>query len=122
MPLVQILVTAALNGTNFDVPIYGMCNITVVSVQYHTTENAAGNHRVIQLQSDKLRFINSPLQFLTFGSYFSANIAFNQGFVPSIKNAQLDGKINLRAVDIATGALPANMTHCLITLDIEECR
>ena len=122
MPLVQILVTAALNGTQFDVPVYGLSNITIVSVQYHTTEAAAGNQRVIQIQSDKLRFINSPLQYLTFGSYFSATVGYNQGFVHNIKNVVLDGKFYLKVVDIATGALPASMTHCLITLDIEECR
>ena len=119
---VQILVPVALNGTMFDLPVYGIANVTVVSIQYHTTEAAAGNQRVIQVQSDKLRFVNSPMVFITFGSYFSTNSAFNQAFTPSIKNCQFDGKIFLKVVDYATGATPASMTHLLLTLDVEEVK
>lgn len=119
---VQLLVPVASNGTYFDLPIYGLANVTVVGIQYHTTEAQAGNQRVIQVQSDKLRFINSPMVFITFGSYFSNTSTFNQAFTPSIKNCQFDGKILLKVVDYATGATPAGMTHLLLTLDVEEVK
>jgi len=120
--LVQLLVPVASNGSMFDLPVYGASNVTVVSLQYHTTEAAANNQRVIQVQSDKLRFVNSPLIYLTFGSHFSANITYSSSYCPSIKNCLFDGKILLRVVDQATNATPASMTHLLITLDVEDVK
>jgi len=119
MPLVQLRVTNALNGSSFDLPAYGNYDIVIISAQYHSTD--AGNvRRVIQIQSDQLRFVNSPLQYLTFLNNYQSSFNWNNGFVYSIKNVSLNGKIRLFVVDADTNLAPANFTDLILTLDIQE--
>jgi hypothetical protein len=118
MPLVQLLVTNATNGNAFDLPAFGNYDIIVVGYQFHSGD-AANVHRVLQIQSDKLRFVNSPLQYLTFINNGQSSLTFNSALVYSIKNVTLNGKIQLGLLDMAGDALPAAF-QLVLTLDICE--
>jgi len=119
MPLVQLRVKTATNGNIFDLPAFGNYDILVVAVEYHSSD-AAGTQRTIQVKSDVLRFVNSPLQYLTFLNNYQSSHTFNSSLVYSAKNVTLNGKIQLTVVDADTGAAPANFTDLLLTLDICE--
>ena len=121
MPLVQLLVTNATNGNVFDLPAFGNYDILVVGYQFHSGD-LAGVNRTLQIQSDVLRFVNSPLQYLTFINNGQSSLTFNSSLVYSVKNVTLNGKIQLRLVDITSvpePAVPAAF-QLILTLDICE--
>ena len=118
MPLVQLLVTNATNGNVFDLPAFGNYDIIVVAYQFHSGD-AANNPSTFQIQSDVLRFVNSPLQYLTFINNNQSSLTFNSALVYSVKNVTLNGKIQLRLADVAGDALPAAF-QLVLTLDICE--
>jgi hypothetical protein len=120
MVFVQFNVPVARNNTYFDVPCYGICDIIVVSLQYH--ESGAATKRILELHSDMIRFPHSSTQYLTWCINPTINLNFSSGtdIVPSIKNADLNGKILIQVIDRATGATPVNMTDFILTLEITE--
>ena len=123
MVLVQLVVTnltggslTANNNTYFDVPLYGVYDINVVSLQFHDS-GAATQFRVIELQSDILRFPHSSRQFLTFinNAQTAINFEASSENMPSIKNIDLNGKILINTVLLAGTAF--NNYHMVLTLE-----
>lgn len=120
MPLVQILVTSATNGNRFSVPVYGKCNITFLGLQYHDS-SGAGSTYVASLQSDILTFPQSALPFLTWINNPNVTVGYDSGRIqPSLEAVVLNGNIQLRVVNQATGAVPTNFTHLVLNLHIEK--
>tara|TARA_R110000868_G_scaffold129239_1_gene337803 strand:- start:1 stop:378 length:378 start_codon:yes stop_codon:yes gene_type:complete len=120
MVFCQIVVPVASNNTYFDVPCYGLCDIIIVNLQYH--ESGAATKRILELRSDVLRFPSSQSQFLTWCINPTINLNFSSGtdIVPSIKRADLNGKILINVIEKSTGVAPANMTDFILTLEVSE--
>jgi hypothetical protein len=123
MVLVQLVVTnltgdslVSNNNTFFNVPLYGVYDINVVSLQFHDS-GANTQFRVIELQSDVLRFPHSSRQFLTFlnNTQTSINFEASSENMPSIKNIDLNGKIFINANLLAGTAF--NNFHMVLTLE-----
>lgn len=123
MVLVQLVVTnltsdslTANNNTYFNVPLYGVYDINVISLQFHDS-GAATQFRVVELQSDILRFPHSSRQFLTFLNNAQTAINFEASAenMPSIKNIDLNGKILINTVLLAGTAF--NNYHMVLTLE-----
>ena len=123
MVLIQFVVTnltggslTANNNTYFDVPLYGVYDINVVSLQFHDS-GAGTQFRVVELQSDILRFPHSSRQFLTFLNNAQTAINFEASAenMPSIKNIDLNGKILINTVLLAGTAF--NNFHMVLTLE-----
>lgn len=122
MPIVQIWINSVLanNNTYISVPIYGVCNIKVMSVSYHSTDPAT-TRKVIQLQSDKLISTASPLRYITFINNTQSEHTYDQGVGYSYDRVELNGKILINVVDITNNVSPpANFTDCLLTLQIDQ--
>jgi hypothetical protein len=121
MPLVQIRINSAIanNNSYISVPIYGVCNIKVMTVSYHSTD-AAGTVKTIQIQSDKLISSASPLRFITFLNNAQTQHTYDQGVGYSYDRVEMNGKILINVTDIATNTTPANFTDCLLTLQIDH--
>lgn len=120
MPIVQIWINSTLanNNTYVPVPIYGICNIKVMNVSYHSTDQAK---TVIQLQSDKLISPASPLRFITFLNLAQSEHTYDQGVGYSFDRVELNGKILINIVDITNNrSPPTNFTDCLLTLQIDQ--
>jgi len=120
MVFVQINVPVASNNTYFNVPCFGICDIIVINLQYH--ETGAATKRVLEMRSDVLRFPSSQSQFLTWIINPTINLNFSSGtdVIPSIKRADLNGKILINIIEKSTGVEPANMTDFIVTLEISE--
>lgn len=121
MPLVQIRINSASanNNTYIPVPIYGVCNIKVMTVSYHSTDIATVV-KTIQIQSDKLILPASPLRFITFLNNAQTQHTYDSGAGYSFDRVELNGKILINVTDIATNTTPANFTDCLLTLQIDH--
>jgi len=124
MVLVQLVVTnltsgslTANNNTYFDVPLYGIYDLNVISIQFHDS-GAATQIRVLEIQSDVLRFPHSSRQYLTFinNSQNSINFEAAGENMPSVKNCDLSGKIliNVNALYASTAL---NNFHMVLTLE-----
>jgi len=120
MVFVQINVPLASNNTYFDVPCFGICDIIIVGLQYH--ETGAATKRVLEMRSDVLRFPSSQSQFLTWVINPTISLNFSSGtdIIPSIKRADLNGKILINIIEKSTGIAPANMTDFILSLEISE--
>jgi hypothetical protein len=124
MVLVQLLITnltsgslTANNNTYFDVPLYGIYDINVISIQFHDS-GAATQFRVLEIQSDVLRFPHSSRQYLTFlnNPQNSLNFEASAENMPSVKNCDLSGKMLINVNTLyATTAL--NNFHMVLTLE-----
>lgn len=121
MPLCQFYINPSNNGTDFVVPVSGHANISVLSIQYYNSNNASAHH-VVQIRSDVLRFQASSLPYLTFFSGTgSPSLGFDSGRREfSLKGVNLQGKLNLEIVDLATGLQPTHFGGCLLSLEIEN--
>jgi hypothetical protein len=121
MPLCQFYINPSNNASDFIVPVSGKANVRVISVQYYNT-NSSSAHYVVQIRSDVLRFQASSLPYLTFFSGTgSPSIGFDSSHREySINGLNLQGKIQLEVVDLATGAQPTHFGGCLLTLEIEN--
>lgn len=121
MVFCQIYVPVALNNTYFDVPCYGICDIIIVGLQYHESGGVV-TKRILELRSDHLRFPHSNTQNLTWCINATTTLNFSSGtdVIPSIKRADLNGKILINVIEKSTGVEPAHMTDFIITLEITE--
>jgi len=122
MPIVQIWINSTLanNNTYIPVPIFGVCNIKVMSVSYHSTDPAA-TRKVIQLQSDKLISPASPLRFITFINNTQSEHTYDSGAGYSFDRVEMNGKILINVVDITNNVSPpTSFTDCLLTLQIDQ--
>ena len=127
MVLVQLVVTnltgdslVSNNNTFFNVPLYGVYDINVISLQFHDS-GANTQFRVIELQSDVLRFPHSSRQFLAFLNNGQTSINFEASAenMPSIKNIDLNGKIFINANLLAGTAF--NNFHMVLTFEATVC-
>ena len=127
MVLVQLVITNQTSGslvdnnnTFFNVPLYGIYDINVISLQFHDS-GAGTQFRVIELQSDILRFPHSSRQFLTFlnNAQTAINFEASSENMPSIKNIDLNGKIFINANLLAGTAF--NNFHMVLTLEATVC-
>jgi hypothetical protein len=116
MPLVQIYVTSALNGTYFDVPLYGTHDVNILNVSYHDAPVLA--HPML-IQSDILRVPNSQQQGIMFINQPHTNMTYNGGAerMVSFPNCDFNGKVLIRVIDKTTGVAPVGMEYLLITLE-----
>lgn len=118
MVLVQIVITSANNGSFFPIGVSGLCSLRVLSYDHHDTGNAA---RLIQIVSDQLVFPYSPARYLTImtNQHATHTVDDSQGGF-HVNNVVINGGIQLRVTDRATGAEPTNFTFGLLTLSIEK--
>lgn len=116
MVLIQIYVPYTSNNTYFDVPLYGIYDINIVGIQFHDS-GAATQMRVVELQSDILRFPHSNRQYLTFINNAQTAINLNQGTesMPSVRNVDVNGKILINANVIAGTAF--NNWYMILTVE-----
>jgi len=93
MVFIQFLVTNTTNNTYYDAALYGIYDINIISLQFHDS-GAASEFRVLELQSDILRFPHSNRQYLTFLNNGQNYINFEAAgeFMPSVKNMDCNGK------------------------------
>jgi hypothetical protein len=126
MVLVQVLITAANNGTYFTVPVIGKASVRVVGIQYIDKTSTAYS-RVLRLRSDNLLFNYSPQVYLTFISQASASAGANISFDVSnkdyhMKDSTFNGNLFLTLEQLYSSggdALPA-IFYCLVNLDVEQ--
>jgi hypothetical protein len=119
MVLIQIYIPYTSNNTYFDVPLYGVYDLNVVSIQFHDS-GANTQMRVVQIQSDILRFPYSNQQYLTFINNSQNTVTFSSARedMPSIKNIDLNGKILFNLNVLAGTAF--NNWYCVLTLEVNE--
>jgi hypothetical protein len=101
------------------VPLYGVYDLNVVSIQFHDS-GANTQMRVVQIQSDILRFPYSNQQYLTFINNSQNTVTFSSARedMPSIKNIDLNGKILFNLNVLAGTAF--NNWYCVLTLEVNE--
>jgi len=106
------------NNGRIPVPVFGVCSIKVINVQYHAT--GASNY-MVQIRSDVLTSPKSPCPYLSFVNSPSAAINFENGLKEySYERVVLNGGLTINVVNPATEAEPANFQNLIITLQIEE--
>lgn len=106
------------NNGRIPVPVFGVCSIKVLNVQYHATGNP--NH-LIQVRSDVLYSQKSPCPFISFITTPSANVSYDSGYKEySYERVVVNGGMTIDIRDAVTGAEPVNFQFCVITLQIEE--
>ena len=109
-----------LNNTRIPVPLFGVCSIKVVNVQYHDT-GAAGTAHIVQIRSDVLTSPKSPCPFITFVDKPSALVNFENGVKEySYERVVVNGGITINIVNALNGNQPAAFQYCVITLQVEE--
>lgn len=107
------------NNGRIPVPIYGVCSVKLINVQYHAT--GAANNYIVQVRSDVLYAPKSPSPYLSFVNSPSVNVNFENGLKEySYERVTINGGLTINIVNAATGAEPANFQYCVITLQIEE--
>lgn len=131
MPLFQIHIVpnaaapvnyANKNNTRVAVPLFGVCNVKVLSVAYHAT-GGAGTARVIQIRSDTLVSPQSPVPFITFVENASSVNNFDSGYKEySYNNIMVNGGLTINIINTATGTEATTFEFCVITLQIEELK
>lgn len=123
MPLLQISVTTGNNGTNIPINLIGICNIRILSIQYHSTDGA-GTVRLIGINTDKLRMASSQTSNIVFINNAQTNFfGFDQSHMEyHFNGVDMDGRMYIQVVDQATNASPANFTNLLLTLSIEKLK
>lgn len=128
MPISQVVLDPSSNGSLFNWPVNGTCNVRLLNVQWHSSGSATTCH-LIELQSDRLI---SPYNLQSFGNkqtavgkYFHfltaphASFSVDQGFKEYNWNRlYIPGQIMLKAVDLE-GSLTDNFT-CILTFEIED--
>jgi hypothetical protein len=108
------------NNGRIPIPVFGVCSIKLINIQYHDT-GAAGTSTVVQLRSDVLSANKSPCPFITWLDKPSSVVNFDNGVKEySYERVVVNGGININIVNAATNAEPANFQWCVITLQIEE--
>lgn len=108
------------NNGRIPIPVFGVCSIKVVNIQYHDT-GAAGTSTVVQLRSDVLNAPKSPCPFITWIDKPSSVVNFENGVKEySYERVVVNGGLTINIVNAATNAEPANFQWCVITLQIEE--
>ena len=118
MVLVQIYVgQAENNNTYINVPLYGVYDVNIVNIQFHDALGA-GQTSVVQIQSDVLRFPASGRQNLIFMNQPTCNVSYSAALetMPSIKNADFNGKIFMNVTGVSGTAL-GNGWHLILTLE-----
>ena len=120
MVLVQLYVTAALNNTYIDVPLFGTYDVNILNVSYHDSPALA---RPMAINSDILRFPNSHVPFLAFINAPSSSTTYSSGAdrMLSIPQCTFNGRVLIRLVDITTGIQPVGMQYLLITMEVVKC-
>jgi hypothetical protein len=123
MVLLQISVLSATNGTYIPINMIGLCNVRILSIQYHSTD-AAGTVRVIGINTDKLKLATSQSSNILFINNAQTNFfGFDQSHMEyHFNGVDMDGRMYIQVVDQATLAAPANFTNLLLTLDIEKLK
>lgn len=118
MVLVQIIITSANNGSFFPIGVSGLCSLRVLSYDHHDTGNQA---RLIQVVSEQLVFPYSPARYLTVmtNQHATHTVDDSQGGF-HVNNVVINGGIQLRVINQATGAEPGGFTFGLLTLSIEK--
>jgi len=108
------------NNGRIPVPVFGVCSIKVVNVQYHDT-GAAGTSTVVQIRSDVLTSPKSPCPFITFIDKPSATVNFETGLKEySYERVAVNGGLTINILNAVTGLEPTNFQFCVLTLQIEE--
>lgn len=117
MVLVQIYIGQAENNRYFDVPLYGIYDVNIIGLQFHDALGA-GQTSVIQIQSDIIRFNSSSRPNLLFMNNATANVNYSAALeaMPSIKNADFNGKVFMNITGVSGTALGANW-HLILTLE-----
>lgn len=121
--LVQLVMTSP-NMTTLALPIYGFCDIQVLSVQIHFVD-ANTRSRLVYFESDQLFFQTSPARYLTFLTNPNGSITFDSTNVGvHLKDVQLNGQINIRPLTIGSSGSGAEgaFGSAVITLNIEKKR
>lgn len=100
MVLIQLYITQDNNNSYIDVPLYGIYDVNMVGLQYY---QAGSQHAVLQIQSDILRFQSSSRPNLLFMNKPDSNINYSAALetMPSIKNADFNGKIYISVSKVA---------------------
>lgn len=108
------------NNGRIPIPVFGVCSIKVINIQYHDT-GAAGTSTVVQIRSDVLNANKSPCPFITWIDKSSSVVNFENGVKEySYERVVVNGGININIVNAATNLEPTNFQWCVITLQIEE--
>jgi len=108
------------NNNRIPVPVFGVCSIKVVNIQYHDT-GAAGTAHIVQIRSDVLAAPKSPCPFITFIDKPSAVVNFENGVKEySYERVVVNGGLTINIVNANNGNEPATFEYCVITLQIEE--
>lgn len=108
------------NNARIPVPVFGVCSIKVVNIQYHDT-GAAGTAHVVQIRSDVLTAPKSPCPFITFLDKPSAVVNFENGMKEySYERVVVNGGLTINIVNANNGNEPAAFEYCVITLQVEE--
>lgn len=117
MVFIQFLVTEDTNNTFFNTALFGIHDINIISLQFHDT-GAATQFRVLELQSDILRFPHSNRQYLTFMNNGQDYINYEASgeSMPSVKNMDCNGKFFLNLSKVSGTVLNANWV-LILTLE-----
>jgi hypothetical protein len=108
------------NNNRIPIPVFGVCSIKVVNIQYHDT-GAAGTAHVVQIRSDVLTAPKSPCPFITFLDKPSTIVNFENGVKEySYERVVVNGGLTINIVSAISGNEPVNFQYCVLTLQIEE--
>ena len=108
------------NNGRIPIPVFGVCSIKVVNIQYHDT-GAAATSTIVQLRSDVLNAPRSPCPYITWVDKPSTVVNFDNGLKEySYERVVVNGGLTINIVNAGTNAEPTNFQWCVITLQIEE--
>jgi hypothetical protein len=121
MVLLQISITTSNNNTYIPINLVGICNIKILSIQYNSTDGA-GTIKIIGINTDKLRMNASQYPYPIFmngaqGNFFGFDNSHTEYHFIGV---DMDGRMFVNIIDVATGTQPVNFTNCLVTFDIEK--
>jgi hypothetical protein len=98
-----------------------MYNIRITSLQYHQTGLATLN-RVIGINNDKLRLPTSQYPYPIFMTNAQTNgFGFDTSKQYHFHGVDMDGRIFINVIDLATGIAPTGFTNLVLTLDVDKC-
>lgn len=119
--LVQLVLTSP-DVTTFAVPIYGVCDVQVLSAQCHFVD-ANTRSRLVSFQSDQLFFQASPARYLQLITNPNGSMTFDSTNIGvHMKDVRLDGRITMQPITIGTSGSGAEgaFGSAVITLNIEK--
>lgn len=123
---IQIALNTASNNGDFmriNLPVNGHYRIKIFGIWYAQSNNT---HHVVQIQSPQFKFkfpaiTNTGMQSVQWPTFISTQAHQVSGLTQPLEcEAQLNGILELKLVDLYTGADPANFQNAVFSISLQS--